>query len=100
MGKIAYVADNWPGNLEILDISAPANPILLGSYTPPDGPRAVVVVGTRVFMACGLAGLVIISAADPTNPTFLGSYNTPGHFYHGLAIRGSNVYVPPPARTV
>ena len=67
-GTIAYVADDWAGSLEILDVSDPSNPTLLGSYTPPDGPRDVVVIGTRVYLACAGAGLVILSAIDPTNP--------------------------------
>ena len=54
--------------LQIIDVSDPVKPALLGSIDTNGDYRDVVVVGTTVYVAAGYAGLKIIDVSDPTSP--------------------------------
>jgi hypothetical protein len=59
------------GGLEIVDISDPANPQRVGSYSGGDA-AAVAVAGNHACVAEG-GGLRVVDVSDPTNPELVGS---------------------------
>ncbi|HXO51137.1 MAG TPA: Ig-like domain-containing protein, partial [Mycobacterium sp.] len=76
-GSYAVVACG-DGGVAVVDVSAPAAPVLLGT-TPPGQPRAgsVTVRGHYAYVAAGVegiyGGLHIVELADPTNPVEVGA---------------------------
>jgi hypothetical protein len=87
--------------VQIIDVSTPAAPTLLGSYDTTDITKDVQVVGSIAYVAVGReGGLQIIDVSTPAAPTLLGSYDTPGiddvqvvnstaylaAWYHGVQI--------------
>lgn len=75
-GDRAYAAMG-AGGMEILDISNPAKPARLGTYTGARNPQCVRVRGTRAYLADD-AGLQIIDVRDPRNPVRLGGFDFSG----------------------
>ena len=59
--QVAYVADDHCG-LQIVDVSAPAAPRLLGSADTPDAALGVAVSGEHVYVVDYTAGLMILPA--------------------------------------
>jgi hypothetical protein len=88
----AYVTDGYAG-LEIIDISDPATPNLVGSYvTPSDRTWEVFVSGSYAYVADGYEGLHAINISSPSNPWLSMSYVTPGYAY-GVFVSQSYAYV-------
>ena len=83
---------NGSGLLEIVDISDPGGPRLLGSYDSPGRPQRVAVTGSTVYLADGRAGLQVVDVSDPANATVIGTYDTPGAA-RDVAVDGSLVFV-------
>ncbi|HHT9126406.1 MAG TPA: PDZ domain-containing protein, partial [Candidatus Brocadiia bacterium] len=86
----AYVADGLSG-LQIINVSNPAKPTLLGSYDTPGSALGVYVSGTTAYVADGLSGLQIINVSNPAYPARL-SYDTPGSAW-GVYVSGTTAYV-------
>ena len=76
-GRYAYVAAGGSG-LQIIDISNPSSPTLIGTYNTPNFAYDVTVSGNYAFVADGTSGLQIIDISNPSSPTLTGSYNTAG----------------------
>ncbi len=72
VGNLAYLADGEVG-LDLVDISDPNNPILLGNYDTDGKANKVDIVDNIAYVASGTGGLQIIDVSDPQNPTLLGS---------------------------
>ncbi len=89
IGNTAYVAGS--SGLQIIDISMPNNPTLIGTYLSPDA-WEVQVIGTIAYLAGGNSGLRIINISTPSSPTLIGMYKTPGRAY-GVQVVGKIVYV-------
>ncbi|MGR3310440.1 MAG: SBBP repeat-containing protein, partial [Candidatus Brocadiales bacterium] len=89
--NIAYVANGGTG-LEIVDISVPTNPTLLGSFDTPVWARNVHVSGNIAYVTDGIGGLQIIDVSIPTSPTLLGSFDTPGRAWD-VFVSGKTAYV-------
>ncbi len=76
-GSYAVIACG-DGGVAVVDVSAPAAPVLLGA-TPPDQPRAgsVTVRGHYAYVASGeegiYGGLHVVELADPTDPVEVGA---------------------------
>ncbi len=69
---------DYGSGLQVIDISDPANPTLVGTYDTPGYARGVAVSGDHAFVADGDSGLQVIDISDPANPTLVGTYDTPG----------------------
>jgi hypothetical protein len=83
-GHIAYVVDTSepnPGGLLIINVSDPANPIILGSYYQSGLPWQVRVVGEIAYLANSMVGLEILNVSDPTNPIKIDQYSGSGEAY-------------------
>jgi hypothetical protein len=100
VGQRAYIAaqgiyDSQQGlignGLEIVDVSDPTSPKLLGRYTTPDATEALQVVGTRAYVV-DAEGVYVIDVSDPANPTLLTTYHTPGSPI-GIEISGDLIYI-------
>ena len=90
-GNYAYVAtDN--GGLQVIDITNPASPQIVGSRDTPDGARGVAVSATYAYVADWDSGLQVIDIANPANPQIVGSVDTPSAA-NGVAVSEPYAYV-------
>jgi len=89
-GTLAYVGEG--SELSVLDISNPAAPKRLGSYTTRETVQDVEVAGQRAYVTADHDGLLILDIGDPAHPRLLGGYNTPEHAYD-VQVVGTTAYV-------
>ncbi len=66
-GSYAYIADGYSG-LQVIDISNPAVPAIVGSVDTPDSAVGAAVAGAYAYVADGYSGLQVI---DISNPRFV-----------------------------
>ncbi|GEP42064.1 carboxypeptidase regulatory-like domain-containing protein [Brevifollis gellanilyticus] len=90
-GSYAYVAAGASG-LQVVDVSDPRNPVIVGSLDTPGNANDVRVSGNLAYVADGTAGLRVISIAKPTAPVSIGSVDTPGEAWD-LVLVGTRVYL-------
>ena len=91
-GDYAFVAAGVSG-LQILDISDPENPEVVGYWDDnPGEAKCVFVVGDFAYVADAGSGLRVIDVSDPENPDEVGFYDTPGSAY-GVFVVGDFAYV-------
>lgn len=91
-GNRLYVACGSDG-LQVVDVSDPANPIMLGVFNTGGTAREVVVAGNTAFVADTYGGLISIDVSDPANMTQLDAATTAGVAAISLAISGDYVFV-------
>ena len=89
-GTHAYIADYLSG-LQVIDITDPASPQIVGSLDTPGVAFGVAVSGTHAYIA-DWSGLQVINTTYPTTPYNVGSVDTPGDAY-GVAVSGTHAYV-------
>ena len=89
--NIAYVLDVEEGLL-LIDISDPANTVLLGSYQNISSPWDLAVSDEIACVTSHDLLLYIIDVSDPTEPTLLSSISTPDYWGYILLIN-SMIYV-------
>jgi len=78
----AYAIDRMGRHLWIVDVSDPAHPNAIGTYTAPGGGMMemsgdVVVAGNTAYVAADTAGLRVVDVSEPTHPKEIGAYDTP-----------------------
>jgi hypothetical protein len=78
--------------LQVIDISDPTTPVLLGTYNTPGYAAGVAVSGDYAFVADDASGLQVIDISDPSTPTLLGNYDTP-NIARDVTISGNCVFV-------
>jgi hypothetical protein len=93
-----WTGSNWGGNLHILDVSNPANPVRVGIYEISQ-PGRVSVSGNYAYLGGSLwtesnfvRALQVLDVSNPANPVLVGRYNTRGSTA-GVAGFGSHAYV-------
>jgi hypothetical protein len=72
----AYVAAS-PHGLQVVDVSKPAAPKLVGSGNTPALPQAIAAAGRHAFVAAGRHGLRIFDVSNPAAPKLVGLYDAP-----------------------
>jgi hypothetical protein len=77
--------------MQVVDISTPASPVIVGSVSTRGPVRDVMVVGHYAYMADG-DGLRVVDLSDPTSPVIIGGSATQGETM-GVAAAGDRVYV-------
>jgi len=89
-GDYAYVADSWKG-LQVIDISDPSFPSIIGSLETIGAAGHISVVGSYAYISCAYSGLVIIDVSIPSTPQYIGKYETdsPG----GSFIEGNYAFL-------
>ncbi len=78
VGHLAYFAGFSYGkgnSLEIINVSNPSTPTLVGFYDTPDAANDVHVVGNFAYLTFQNMGLEIIDVSNPGSPLLIGSYN-------------------------
>jgi hypothetical protein len=93
INDLVYVADDQ-GGLQIVDVSNPENPYIIGEYTSEKSIVGVAVRDTFAYLAVNhtQGGVRIINIADPENPVFVGEDN----WYYGynvVAPQNDTMYV-------
>jgi len=95
-GSILYVANGESG-LQVVDVSIPAAPSLLGSL-PTAGTRGVAVQGDYAYLAeasgaaDGIFGLRVVVVTDPASPAGLAFQPLPNGAL-AVAVQGATAYV-------
>jgi parallel beta-helix repeat protein len=99
-GKYAYVAAMYSHRLNIVDISDPTAPTLVGSIqdaTELDYAVHAYVSGKYAYVAAyNYSGLTIVDISDPSSPSITGSVSSTSQLYapRGIYVSGRYAYVP------
>lgn len=75
-GTRLYVVDYWESQVHIFDISNPASPNVIGTYTPLVTGRIlnIAVANNILYMARNDDGLEIVDCSNPASPAYLTTY--------------------------
>ncbi len=90
-GAFAYL-DGGGYNINALNISDPARPVLSGRLDVVDDTYDAAISGNYAYLANSYSGLRIIDISDPGNLHEAGYFDTPGYAL-GVAISGTVAYV-------
>jgi|GEM_PF-4142571 len=91
---VAYLASNTSGNVEVVDVSDPYNPIHLGHFESSAGHIHDMMIQGDVLYASFLeGGLYLGSVAASPVPTYLGSVEYSGAFTHNAWPTADGMYV-------
>ena len=74
----AYVAD---GDLKVIDVSDPANPLEAAALATPGRATALAVAGNLLYLADGDSGLQVVDISNPNQPLIQFSMALPGFTY-------------------
>ena len=88
----AYVVYQQTGLIEIVDITSPTNPKLLGHYEATGQPEMVAADQTSIVIPKRDDGIEIVNLVDPTAPTVTTTYDTSGTA-RDIAIHGDYLLV-------
>ena len=90
-GTTVFLAANWAG-LQVVDVSNPSQPALIGSWTDGLGNQAysVAAAGSLVYLAYAGSGLKVLDVSNPSAPTPIGSLGIPTRI---VTLSGSTVYL-------
>lgn len=88
-GTLVLLSDGR--RVELVDASDPAHPVRRASYNPPAFAFSMTVSGSRAYLACGEAGVVVLQIA-PAALTQVGAFDTPG-LATGVAVSGTLAHV-------
>jgi len=89
-GTTAYLANGRSG-FQIVDLSAPTAPSLLGDYAT-DGPACSVAISGSVAIVADGLGVYVLDIGNSLAPSLIGRWTSDG-WAHGVAINGSYGYV-------
>ena len=87
----AYVAAGSAG-LQIVNVSNPSAPVIVGAIDTPGNANDVRVVGNIAYVADGFSGLQIIDVTNPQAPAIIGALDTPGEA-NDVFVASSIAYV-------
>ena len=98
VGELAFVAD-YDSGLQVIDISIPSSPSIIGSFPTPYQANDVVLAGDLAYVGDGRRGyapdrgsLHVVAIVDPFEPFAVGTVSLPDDV-RGLAAYGELVYV-------
>lgn len=89
-GNLAYMSRGV--QLDVLNVSNPAAPLLLGSYTTAEPIHDIDLVGNRAYLTLGLGGVGVLDVSNPAAIRWLGGIDTPGIAYD-IQVVGNIAYV-------
>jgi hypothetical protein len=88
---MAYLVGGGTG-FQVIDVSNPASPLVVGSC-PIDGyATRVTVSGTHAYVGDAAGTLRILDVSDPIRPVVLGTYS-PGGSVEGISVSGQLAYL-------
>ncbi len=88
-GTHAYITDI--SSLQVVDITNPASPQIVGGVVTPGYTQGVAVSGTHAYVA-DYGSLQVIDITNPASPQIVGSVDTPDYAC-GVAVSGTHAYV-------
>lgn len=91
-GDYAYVTAGYADGLQVLDVSYPPTPRVVGQMSTPDWPYAVVIKGDYAYLADHSTGFLIVDISNPEYLWIVGSLN-PGGYALGVAVSGPYAYL-------
>jgi hypothetical protein len=91
-GSHPYIGEPGAWGLQVVDVSNPAAPEILGSASTPSSAVSVALSGSYAYVADDGFGVLVVDISDPASPTTVGSIGTPGSA-HGVAVSENYVYV-------
>ena len=91
-GNLAFVHIEYGYDLDIINISNPALPSVVGSFYSPTQINGIAVHGNQVYIAGGSTPLLVVDITDPSLPVQIGS-RTGTDISQDVAIMGEHVYV-------
>jgi hypothetical protein len=77
-GNYLFLPGRGSGNLKILDIADPLNPVEVSSYSSPGGFEDSYILGDYVFITVLYSGVQMIDVSDPESPSFVAEYAESG----------------------
>jgi len=92
VGDLAYVAAGLSG-LQIVDVSDPENPELIGDWEIPSFAFGIAISGNYAYIANGMGGLHIVSIADPEHPERAGFYGIDDWYAYDVTVSDDYAYV-------
>ena len=81
------------GSLRILDISAPAQPVLIGEHHRNGTYTSIWVSDDYAFVTAFADTMMIFNISDPTNPQIAARFGDFMNFYDDIWIRGNIAYL-------
>jgi len=92
-GTTAYLYDvTGDAALQIVDLSAAAQPVLRGRLPVSFVIEDMDVVGMTLYLAAGTDGVQIVDVSNPNTPTLRGHFDTPGYAY-AVQVHNNIAYV-------
>lgn len=91
-GSLLFVANGKTGGVQIVDVTTPATPHIVGYYDTPGVALRVDAVGNYAYVADSIGGMHILDVSTPVIPTLLGSY-TEVEAVSGVHVDGTIAYV-------
>ncbi|MBU0661296.1 hypothetical protein KKG22_03920 [Patescibacteria group bacterium] len=94
-GNYAYIADSVNQKMHVVDVSDPANPILVTSLDLWESAENIEVQGKYAYILTGMGSMAIIDISDPANPAVLCSFMGESEFMglKSISVRGIYAYV-------
>lgn len=89
-GGYGYVS-NWIAGLQVLDLAAPGNPILIGALDLPGYAKDIAASGHTAYVAAGPAGLAIVDVSNPAAPQLAAVFDLEDA--KDVAVAGGYAYV-------
>ena len=87
---LAYVTERV--GLQVVDVSDPANPRVVGATTFGGGSFGIALVGRYAYVAARYGGLVVIDVADPIRPVQVGAMAASNELWD-VVVAGRYAYV-------
>lgn len=90
--SLLFVGEDQGGEVKILNISDPTNPVEISNILTSGNARDLCVKGNYIYLADKFAGLRVIDISDINNPYELTSYVTQG-YANSVAVQDSLIFV-------
>ena len=91
VGNYAYVVSG-ANDLQVVDVSDPLSPVVVGSASIPGGPGHVVVSGNYAYVTEFLMGLTIVDISNPTSPQIMSTGLDNGEITE-IVVEGTHAYL-------
>lgn len=93
-GRYLYTSNYWPNTAQVIDISNPESPVIVGKKTGVSYTSGLYVSGKYAFMTdMNGQGLRIIDVSDPSSPTIISSISGMGVRTLSPFVSGRYVYL-------
>lgn len=92
-GNYAYVASSILNKLQVVDVSKPSSPTVVGSVTTSGDARDIAYDNNRVYLALNSGVVEVYNVSNPASPTLTGSYTTQNAVATMQSIIAKNNYI-------